>query len=849
MLVLASVVPLLAFTLALQYLDYRMARSDTGERAAEFARGLSVVVEHELGDRIIILEVLALSPALRSGDVSGFRQEAEAVLARQLPGSDILLLTADGQQVMNTLPPVGTPLPKRRTLDSLNAMFASGVPVVSDVFTGALRNRPIVAIDVPVKGDDGRILYDLSINPSVEAFGAIIRQQRPPEGWVVSIFDGHGVNIAHTPNGDRFIGEEAAPELLDPLLREREAVIETTSLEGVPLLTAIRRVGPFPWSVAVGVPLADLTAPAFATAMRTLAVGGILLLVSLALALAVGRQITRPIAALRRYASASGSGPLTPAPTGLDEADDVAQALASAEAERRQNAAALERNAHFLEWAQEVAQLGSWITDRTQGGRIEWSRQVYRIFGIEEGRFDGRFETFLSLVHPDDRAAVAEASRRFNEAGELYRIDHRILRPDGTVRWVHERASMVRDAGGKPAQLLGIVQDITEKRLVEQQLAQSQKMEAIGNLTGGLAHDFNNLLGIIIGNLDLARPAVAGLDDTDALVGDALDAAFRGAELTRHLLAFARRQPLEPVPVDLNALAAGMGKLLSRTLGENIAIVFDLAPDLWSVVVDPAQLEAGLVNLATNARDAMPQGGRLRIVTANRSLDEDYALVHGYVPPGDYAMVEVSDTGKGMTRDVLSHIFEPFFTTKDRDKGSGLGLSMVYGFMKQSGGHINVYSEPGLGTTFRLYLPRDLAGAPVVARPAAPAETQGGSETVLAVEDNAALRRVVVRQLSDLGYRVLEAENAAAALRILEETPVHLLLTDVILPDGVDGFALAHKVLARWPRLKVVLTSGFPDVKLNGEFGPVPKVRLLSKPYRKQDLAQTLREVLDGKKG
>jgi CheY-like chemotaxis protein len=296
----------------------------------------------------------------------------------------------------------------------------------------------------------------------------------------------------------------------------------------------------------------------------------------------------------------------------------------------------------------------------------------------------------------------------------------------------------------------------------------------------------------------------------------------------------------------LNALAAGMGKLLSRTLGENIAIVFDLAPDLWSVVVDPAQLEASLVNLATNARDAMPQGGRLRIVTANRSLDEDYALAHGYVPPGDYAMIEVSDTGKGMTRDVLSHIFEPFFTTKDRDKGSGLGLSMVYGFMKQSGGHVNVYSEPSLGTTFRLYLPRDLAGAPVVARPAAPAETQGGSETVLAVEDNAALRRVVVRQLSDLGYRVLEAENAAAALRILEETPVHLLFTDVILPDGIDGFALAHKVLARWPRLKIVLTSGFPDVKIDGEFGPVPKVRLLSKPYRKQDLAKTLREVLDG---
>jgi signal transduction histidine kinase/ActR/RegA family two-component response regulator len=388
----------------------------------------------------------------------------------------------------------------------------------------------------------------------------------------------------------------------------------------------------------------------------------------------------------------------------------------------------------------------------------------------------------------------------------------------------------------------------TERERAEARLIQAQKMEAIGNLTGGLAHDFNNLLGIIIGNLDLLRGALGvsadAPGDSGELVSEALEAAMRGADLTKRLLAFARRQPLQPEHVEINGLVSGMVRLFSRTLGEMIEISLDLSPNMWPVLVDPAQLEASLANLATNARDAMPAGGKLMIATMNRHLDADYAGQFSDVTPGDYAMVEVSDTGSGMLPDVMARIFEPFFTTKQHGKGTGLGLSMVFGFMKQSGGHINVYSEPGVGTTFRLYLPRATAavGDVDVRAPVAAAMAQG--ETVLAVEDNVALRRVVMRQLRDLGYRVLEADNAAAALALLGREKVDLLFTDVIMAGEIDGYALAHQVKARWPQVKVVLTSGFPQTKLNGDNDWRDEFQLLSKPYRREDLAKALRDAL-----
>ena len=385
---------------------------------------------------------------------------------------------------------------------------------------------------------------------------------------------------------------------------------------------------------------------------------------------------------------------------------------------------------------------------------------------------------------------------------------------------------------------------INERERTAAQLVHAQKMEAIGNLTGGMAHDFNNLLGVIIGNLDVLRATRKGDAEVEELGGEALDAALRGADLTRRLLAFARRQPLQPELIDVNEHVGAITKLLARTLGERVELVVETAPGIWPVLADPAQLEAAITNLATNARDAMPRGGKLAIATGNRQLDADYASLHPEVVPGDYAMIEVSDNGTGIPQDLLGRIFEPFFTTKEKDKGTGLGLSQVFGYMKQSGGHVSVYSEVGSGTTFRLYLPRAaIAGAAEQRAPVKEAPA-GHGEIVLAVEDNVGMRRIVLRQLGELGYRAWEAENAAAALAILEREPIDILLTDIMMPGELSGLDLARHVAKRWPKMRVILTSGFPGAKIEGGLSGDGLTRILSKPYRRDDLARALRQAL-----
>ncbi len=474
---------------------------------------------------------------------------------------------------------------------------------------------------------------------------------------------------------------------------------------------------------------------------------------------------------------------------------------------------------------------------------VLWNASAERVFGYTEAEALGRFPPYLVEDHMADFRANIIA-RAADDAPATGVLETRRRRKDGALIDVSAHWARVNDDAGQMLGTMCAVADITERRKLEGHLRQAQKMEAVGNLTGGMAHDFNNLLGVIIGNLDLLRDAPSGDPEADEFTGEALAAALRGADLTRRLLAFARRQPLQPARIDVNELIGGIVKLLERTLGEQIQITLDLNPDLWPVVVDPAQLESSLTNLATNARDAMPGGGQLIIVTGNRSLDADYALQYPEVQPGDYAMIEVTDTGAGMSPETASRIFEPFYTTKEQGKGTGLGLSMVFGFIKQSGGHINVYSEVGIGATFRLYLPRAGVDAEASAAVLPTALVRGSGETVLAVEDNASLRRVVARQLTELGYRVLEAEDSQTALRILESEPVDLLFTDIVMPGGTSGYEIAGRVLARWPRIKVVLTSGFPENRANGDANS-RGLRLLSKPYRRDDLGRVIREALD----
>jgi signal transduction histidine kinase/CheY-like chemotaxis protein len=395
--------------------------------------------------------------------------------------------------------------------------------------------------------------------------------------------------------------------------------------------------------------------------------------------------------------------------------------------------------------------------------------------------------------------------------------------------------------------------EVARRAEAEETLRQAQKMEAVGQLTGGIAHDFNNLLTVVTGNIGMAQRALDSANVTDARTRRALTSAMKGAEraatLTQRLLAFSRRQPLAPKVVDIDKLILGVSDLLQRSLGELVKLEIVIAPGLWRVEADPNQLESALLNLAVNARDAMPQGGELVIETANARLDENYSATHAEVPPGQYVMIAVTDSGVGMSKAVLDRAFEPFYTTKEIGKGTGLGLSMIYGFIKQSGGHVKIYSEEGRGTTVKMYLPRLLREASE--------EDDSGSltpgfessprqETILVVEDDDDVRAYTVDCLRELGYRVLEAHDGPSALRLLErqESPVDLLFTDVVMPE-MTGRELADAARKDEPRLRVLYTSGYTRNAIVHAGRLDPGVDMIAKPFTFEALGQKVRDALD----
>jgi signal transduction histidine kinase len=381
---------------------------------------------------------------------------------------------------------------------------------------------------------------------------------------------------------------------------------------------------------------------------------------------------------------------------------------------------------------------------------------------------------------------------------------------------------------------------------LNQKLSQSQKMEAMGQLTGGVAHDFNNLLTVILGNAEYLAERLAANKELHRIADNIATAAERGSDLTRSLLAFARKQPLMPQDIDIGQKILGMEQLLRRTLGEHIECEFLLDSGLWPASVDPGQLAAALLNLVLNARDAMPEGGRLTVEVRNIALDESDVDVNGEARPGDYVMVAVTDTGSGMNAEVAGRAFEPFFTTKEVGKGTGLGLSMVYGFAKQSGGSMQIHSEPGRGTAVKLFFPRIDATQGNAAKPVDRVTLPSGGETILAVEDDDMVRSYVEKELAELGYRVITARNGPAALEILRgPEEIHLLFTDVVMPGGMFGPELARQALLLRPTLKVLFTSGYSEQPVQPLDGSEAKI--LNKPYRRSDLASMLRLMLKGK--
>jgi len=515
-------------------------------------------------------------------------------------------------------------------------------------------------------------------------------------------------------------------------------------------------------------------------------------------------------------------------------------------AERLQAEQAVE--AKTSQWLQEADErrrvietaLDAFMQIDRDGRILQWNSQAEKIFGASPSEAIGaRLEDVLGLdggckvnlngiLHGDHVGGLRIQTEAKGRSGDPLKIEFSI--------------SSSERQGDRVFNIFG--RDLTEKIAADNQMRQSQKMQAIGQLTGGIAHDFNNLLTVIIGAADTLAEAVAGRPELVGIAGMIEEAANRGADLTRQLLAFARRQPLQPSNVDVNMLVMDAERLLRPTLGARIEIKTVLSENPWRAFVDSAQLSSAILNLALNARDAMPKGGVLTFETRNTSLDEDYARLQDDMEAGDYVQLSVTDNGTGIRPEILDSIFEPFFTTKGAGEGTGLGLSMVYGFVKQSHGHIKVYSEEGEGTTFKLFLPR--ASGALDRRIDKPTAVHGGDELVLVVEDDSLVRDYVIGQINGLGYRTVVAANAEEALAALDANDVDLLFTDVIMPGPMNGPELVQRATQRRPDLKVLYTSGYPENAIvhNGRLDA--GVTLLPKPYSRADLARMLRAALDG---
>ena len=550
----------------------------------------------------------------------------------------------------------------------------------------------------------------------------------------------------------------------------------------------------------------------------------------------------------------------------------------------KQEALQFRESEELLRLAQDAGHIGIFEYDR-QSGVARLSPQLLSMYGLTE--FDGSYEAWLKCVFREDRLRITnEVETAINSQLREWQTEFRVSHLNWSdPKWFEARNLIIYDADGRAVRIVGVNVDVSERkramvqlnaftetlaeavkertRELEQQnaarikaeelLRQSQKMEAVGQLTGGVAHDFNNLLTIVMGGLDMIGRQIPVLAPPAAAerVVRARDMALHGVQravtLTNRLLAFSRQQPLDPKSIDANKLIGPICEFLRRSLGEQISLEFVLAVGLWRTCADSNQLENALLNLTLNARDAMPNGGKVTIETANCYLDESY--VHSLPEPvavGQYVMIAVADTGSGMDESTAQRVFEPFFTTKAVGKGTGLGLSQVYGFVRQSSGHVSLYSELGEGTTVKIYLPRFIGAEDQVDDDQRATNQPNGTETVLVVEDDEELRTYAVESLTELGYCVLSASNAKAALEVLKrEDLVHLLFTDVVMPGGVNGRQLADEAVRIRPALKVLFTTGYTRNAIVHHGRLDAGVELLSKPYSFDDLSAKVRTVLD----
>jgi PAS domain S-box-containing protein len=708
---------------------------------------------------------------------------------------------------------------------------------------------PVIRVATAVHGPDGRPFGIVVINVDLRPAFSRIRSAAGV-GRQIYVVNGRGDYLVHPDAGREFAFEFGAPyrwqaefpELANRLGGAEGGVHLINDQAGQRLgaaMALVRLLEGQRIAVIETVPYALLVAPAVAVRDFTLLVGLLAVLAALAIAIVLARSLTQPLVQMTGAVEAFSRGDRADAPIGASgEIGVLARAFERMAADVQDKNRALMRETNERRRLFETTLDLILIVDR-KGKLLQVSPSCTAILGYWPEEMIG--SSAALFLYPDDLNSTRDEMRAARKGRDTRNFDCRYVHKDGRVvplAWT--------GVWSEPEQRhFFIGRDMTERIRLEAQLRQSQKMDAIGQLTGGVAHDFNNMLTVITGTIDILAGAVAH-DPKLAAIARMIDqAASRGAELTQHLLAFARKQPLQPRETDLNALIVDTARLLRPALGEQIEIESMLENDAWPALVDPGQLANAILNLAVNARDAMPEGGKLTLETANVVLDEAYAKANSDAAPGRYVMIAVSDTGSGIPAAIRDKVFEPFFTTKDVGKGTGLGLSMVYGLVKQSGGHIKIYSEEGHGTTIKLYLPRADEKSDWLREALPSVALEGGSETILVVEDEALVRNYVVTQLESLGYKTITTANAAEALsHVRQRLPFDLLFTDVILPGTINGRQLADEVRALRPDLKVLYTSGYTENAIVHHGRLDAGVLLLTKPYRKADLARMVRLAL-----